>query len=201
MSTKVIRQAIISDYIDRTAQDVINANSGSLVFSSTGDVPEYLYKSIATLLGVSSSVLATRIVEDLGTGQANAEGGIVISSSFVPSYMDESPPRMNDDRAGAETGYLTMKVYVPRRVVSSDTMLNIIYRLAYILDHSWRSKRTSSTALLPPDLTSTADKTILRSDEGGYYKCHFTGLSYKENLSASQNTLLYKVQYVRRVGK
>lgn len=200
MSSKVIRANLITDYTDRTAQDVIDANPNTFFTAGTGDVPLYLYTSLATLLGVSSSELANRVVADKGVGRMESYGGIVVTSSYIPSHMEGGPPEMRSDQAGAETDYATLVVYKTRKATTSDDILNIMMRLIYLLDHQIRSRRSSTSALVPPGLDSTSDITILKTAEGGYYHCHYIGMPPRDEVSASENAILFKAQYVRRLA-
>jgi len=188
MTAKVVRYNVIQDYTDRTAADVMAANPG--MFSSTSDVPVFLYQSLKTLwLGASaaSSEFAAKVSPYLGGGDADPRGSIqIVQVSTVQSVLSEDDI-LKSNEIGAETADIIFNLTTPRTATTSDFLDNAVQRLKYILDHELRGYRG-----LSPCLTVQGDNTVVSDCN---YLCRF--IDYGTELRVSNVQVLFRVCYTR----
>ena len=165
---RVIEYNLVRDVSDRDPQDLVTLYP--TVFSASGQVPEYLYKSIGTLwLGTvsASSDLDKRISVGTG-GEESAAGSIVILlDSTVPSYLATRGNRSNDP--GAFTSMVRIVLYKPAgRVTSPDQVIsNTADRIIYVMDETMRQLRSNPQLTLAGsnNIASTEDDYIISTLE------------------------------------
>lgn len=193
MPATVIAYVLQNDILDRTAQDAVNANPPGTFVGGASSVPPHLYLSLKTLwLGPSASTsdFQNQIVPDLGTGQSNPKGSIVI----VADTLSESVIKrrsIRSDQPGAEVSNVKILLYKPRALsLSVATLQNVSFRIRYLIDNNLRGVRGLSGCL--PNTAVYQDITL---DPRAPFFCFY--LDVGEPVLASEATLLYSTDYVR----
>lgn len=197
MPAKVIASLLKSDIVDRTAQDVINANLPGTFVNGVSSVPMYLYSSLKTIwTSASGSVSSYQnlIVPNLGTGQSSPVGSIVI----VAEQLNESVlvrKSVRNDQPGAEVCPISILLYKPR---ASSLSINPIQdaglRIRYLIDNSLRGLRGQSGNL--PDYY-VAQSTSL--DVRYPFLCFYERNG--EPVLSSEATLVYRADYIRMFSR
>lgn len=152
----VVRNTLIQDYTDTTAEAVYLANT--LVFSSSADVPNYLYQSLATLFGVVGlSGLSSIITANQGKATTKTKGLVIQHTMEWEAVCVREGNR--SDQSGARTS--TVHIGLRNLVTTKDysQIDNILQRVVYLLDFYTRENRTTPT---------TVDLTIDSSIKGFY---------------------------------
>ena len=126
---------------------------------ATSEPPWYSYKSLGQMLVLNScptGVLSSRIVCKLGEGKEDARGDIILQPTDYESTAYRSIG-FNSNTPGAETTVLDLKFSLPNApgVGSYQRMLNLVLRVRYLLDETWRKKRGA-----PPYIPNVGDPTV-----------------------------------------
>jgi hypothetical protein len=205
MSSKTVAYNLCLDVVDRTAQDVVNANpgmfSGTIYAPASSYVPKYLYTSLGTLwmgTATASSVFAQRIAVDLGTGASDARGSIVVITNKLTESVRQPRYGMDSDQPGAVEADMSIYMYRPKASSDTSLILNSAYRINYILDNNLRQAR-----FLPPDLQITQDPGNIYFDNtvvsNEYYKCFFENFNIPVQASAQE--IEFCSSYVRVISR
>lgn len=159
MISRVLRYNLIHDVVDLDPQSFVSLYP--TVFSASGQVPEYLYKSLKSLwLGTSaaSGDLAGYIVADTGVDQETPKGAIVIEMDAIfEAYNSPVPRSSRADDTGCEIAVTKLVIYKPRVTNQPDVIYNTTTRIKMILDQYYRNSRRKGM------LTIAGDKDIARS--------------------------------------
>lgn len=176
----IIKNILEQDYVDSSAAAIQALNS--TIFASASDVPTYCYTSLATLVGVSSSVLPSRIVANYGEAVTPTSMCIVIQPTRVTESVD-SPWGMRSDEPGAECGYIDILVKNVRTTTSVSPVKNIQARIRLLIDATLRQYRREANTLGNAGDNSILNDYVLSfwemdgilfaSEYGSRYRCEF----------------------------
>lgn len=199
MISELLRYNLINDYTDRDPQEFVT--NYSTVFSASGQVPEYLYKSLKTIWlgsGAASSELANRVVSMTGIGDEDSAGTIVImNDANFPS--SQFPRGLRSDDPGAEVMMVNILLYGPRK---SKTLYKDIQsaaqRIRYLLDLPTRTKvRGLSPNIDFPNSSYDWDKSV---DSDDYLRCWWqetSGVTSYQNQKHNFIQMSFMVEYSR----
>lgn len=198
MPAKVIAELLRADTVDRTAQDVINANPAGTFVNGVSSVPEYLYLSLKSIW-TSPSALASEytklVVPNLGTGQSSSLGSIVV----VPQNLNESVTQrksVRSDQPGAEVCPLYFLLYKPRATSLSITPIqSASLRIQYLIDNTVRGATRGVSGSIPANFVAQSNSLDARFQ----MFCFFERTS--EPVLASEATLIYRADYVRMFAR
>lgn len=152
-------------------EDPVNIyNVNPSVFSSSSNVPPFLYTPLYTLLGCASSDLSNRIIPDYGEGRIPSGPCIVIQ----PTELYESATLGNGNRSDI-TGARTTKIAILVKNVVTDKNIflvdQVLNRVTYLLDYLCRENRTGGGLAV-----DFADLIIPPTASGFYqspFRCQF----------------------------
>ncbi len=194
MISDIIKNNLIVDLTDGSPSD-LSTRYPSL-YPTSSDVPDFMYKSLKTLLvgSAASSQFVQEVVEDLGTGKANSKGGvIIIVDRIVPAYLDFAEPRMKNSDNGAESCFVKIVIGQPRVAVEdSNAVQNICQRIKYLLDSYERDARRESWTV------PVGDKSISQD----YFKMYWLdtqGIDPNNGIRSSGAMMYFKCMYRRAV--
>jgi hypothetical protein len=183
----IIRTILIADTTDRTAAQARTANSGK--WAADSDVPDYMFKSLKTLLGTAdSTALARRIVALYGVGKTVTEPSIEIHTTVQDNIYDAELPT---DLIGGEIAKVMILFRQPTPVSTGNAYLveQLELRTRYLLDKFIRGLRGN------PQLTVSGDKSIDPN--------HYLFLTFEKadvGTDAVEAVAQYSAQYVRVFG-
>lgn len=198
---EVLKYNLGLDYSDRTAADVLAANPD--LFSSEDEIPEFLFKSLKTLIfGDSASSTSNddyqkKIVAGLGTGDGVSNAitivsGDVYSASHYPGRSNCPRP----DLPGAETAECQIIVNFPKSVdgkkdnLSYKLMSNLCNRIIFVLDNESRNFR-NAPALAIVNVPLISKKL--------WFRVYITG--YSGNIRAGIARMQVTVEYVKAYAR
>lgn len=183
MPSDVIKALLDTDYVDSTAAAVAAAYPQT--YSASGEVPVYAYTSLASLLGVASSVLPSRIIANLGEAKTRADSSIVIQTTEILESVD-SPRCIQSDYPGAEYAIVEVFTKTVRTTTDVSLMKNMQFRIRYLIDHTIRQQRPNTAGGIPV----IGDLSI----KDQYMFCFWEA---NRLLTASENTSIYRCEYSR----
>ena len=186
MISKVVRNNLILDVVDRSASDLVLAYPEE--FTSSSDVPEFLYKSLNTLwTGAASSELAKCVVDDPGVGKESSASIDIVTDKMIPSSL--FPRGAQSDDPGAFTTFCRIILYKPRtRAASSDAINQAALRIAYVLDHPTRNQRQLGQL-------SVSGSPMVSSDYLRMYLEEISGPGGSKIMSSSALELVFRCEY------
>lgn len=190
---KVIHYNLVRDVTDRDPEILVS--SYPAVFSASGQVPEYLYKSLGTLwLGTTSASADLDKKVSVGTGGSESSSGsiVILVDSTIPSYISSRGQRNNDP--GAVTSIVRIVLYKPPgRTTSPDQQIsNTADRIVYILDEPMRQLRHN------PQLTLAGSNNI-GSTEDDFIMCYLEEIRGPGNVVQEKASLelIFRVEYMK----
>ena len=154
MISRVLRYNLINDVVDLDPNSFVSLYP--TMFSASGQVPQYLYKSLKSLwLGTSaaSGDLAGYIVADTGVDQETPKGAIVIEmDSIFEAYNSPIPRSSRADDTGCEITLAKIVIYKPRIVNQPDLIYNTTTRVKMILDQYYRNVKRKGMLTIAGDI-------------------------------------------------
>lgn len=195
MISRVLRYNLINDVVDINPNTLVSQYP--TVFTASGQVPEYLYKSLKSLwLGTSaaSGDLAHYIVADTGIDQETPKGAMVIQVDTIwPGYENPFPKGAKDDMTGAEVARVSIVLYKPRIVYSPDTLYNTATRIQMILDQYYRNTRRLGM------MTISGDKEVAHGSTDYVKAFHIEtyGPGRLAGIEGKVMELVFRVEYRR----
>lgn len=164
MISRALRYNLIHDVVDLNPNTLVS--SYPTLFSASGEVPEYLWKSLKSLwlgVGAASGDLAGYVVADTGVDQETPKGAIVIETGNIyESYASPIPRSSRADDTGCEVALIDIILYTPRIKNTPDVIYNTVTRIKMILDQYYRNQRRKGMLTLAGDidLAKTSDDTL-----------------------------------------
>lgn len=183
MPAECIKAVLDLDYIDTTAAAVAAAYPDS--YASAGEVPVYAYQSLATLLGVASSVLPSRVVANYGEAKTRSDASIVIQTTEILESVDV-PKCIQSDYPGAEFASVEIFTKTVRTTTDVSLMKNLQFRIRYLIDNTLRQQRPGTDGFIPVE-----DDLSIKNQ---YIFCIWEA---NRLLTASEWTAIYRVEYCR----
>lgn len=188
MVAEIIRNLLINDIIDDTPSNIAFLYPNS--YSSSSEVPVYVYTSLMTLFALSASGdLSNRVVANLGEGQTRADASIIIEThKIIESTETEN---VKSDQPGAETSTICIQVKNIRNSLNVSLIKNVSFRIRYLIDATLRGARwIENTNEISPQIPDVGDLSI-RDD---YIYVFWI---YGDVLTASEWANYYRVEYTR----
>lgn len=114
-----------------------------LTYSSSADVPVYLYTPLWSFLGCPSSDLSDFIIPNYGEAKIPTSPCIVIQPTDNTESVMSSGDSYKSDKLGARTAYMDILV---KNIVTNkdiDRVENTLERINYLIDFLARQERTT----------------------------------------------------------
>lgn len=186
MSVGSVIKANLLDYEDSTAEDVYLLNT--TVFSSSSDVPVWMYTSLTTLLGCPSSELTSRIIGDLGEAKIPTSPCIVIETDETLEGVYANTGLMSD-QPGQDEAFLRILIKNVKTDKNIYLIKNVLMRVRYLLDANIRQFGTP---------VRFADLTIDTNEFAqSYFRCYYQSMSIPV---ASEAEIRLKVCFIWQFG-
>lgn len=134
----VIRYNLL-DNIDSTAQEAYLANTSC--YSSSADVPVWIYTSLATLLGCPSANIGSFVIADLGEAKTPTNPCIIIETGDIIEGVDVSDG-LRSDMVGQDETYIKILVNNVKTNKNFYLVKNTLMRIRYLLDANIRQYGT-----------------------------------------------------------
>lgn len=183
---EVIRYNLIQDNVDSTAQQVYLANT--MVFSSSADVPVWMYTSLSTLLGCPSADIGSFIIGDLGEAKVPTSPSIVIQTDNSYEAVDVGQG-LKADTPGNDTCFLEILVKNVKANKSIYLVKNVLQRCRYLLDSNIRQYSNPARYV---DLEINSNEFVK-----SYFRCYYRSLNLP---IASEAALSLQVSFIWQFG-
>ena len=159
----VIKYNLDQDYVDVSPQTVYTNNTDC--FSGSGDVPIWMYQSLATMLSCTSSELSGRIVANLGETKTVTTPSIIVSTDEDVEGV-RITEGLRSDTAGQDVQILRFLVKNVRTDKDITLVTKILLRIRYLLDCNVRQ---FGTPVRSPDLDIVGNSFVK-----SYFRCFYT---------------------------
>jgi len=197
MSSKVIKNYLLSDVVDSTASATRAANP-LIGWTVDADVPQYLYTSLSTLWMGASGVAdySTRILATQGESKTRIGFPGYIEVIPYPSESIYESDGMLDDAIGAERSMIKIFFQTERPVKTTDfeRLKQAELRIRCLLDEKQRGLSKKS-----PNIPISGDSTIDNFTSASMFKCVWEKFDLAPD--ASEIVITYRCDYVRLFSK
>lgn len=183
---EVVKYNLQFDYTDNTAQQEYLNNTGC--YSSSSDVPIWMYTSLATLLSCTSSELAGRIIADLGEARTPSGPCIVIETDLSYEAVTVGDG-LRADITGNDTAYLKLLLKNVKTDKSIYLVKNMAQRIRYLLDSNIRQYSNPARTV---DLEISSNEFVQN-----YFRCYYQRIDLPVS---SENLICFWCSFIWQFG-
>lgn len=182
-----IRSFLLTDYVDHTPAEIMTLNPG--MFASTSEVPEHMYRSLASICGVVSGLTFERlIVGSKGEGKEPAAFYIAVRPNIYDNLLGRYSVRGDDP--GEESSDTVIFIHSENPTYSHIAMRAEL-RIRQVMDALLRLKSGK-----PAGIPVIHESTHLL--KGPRILCRWRQMDLP---SGQELVSLYTVDYIRTAGK